>query len=198
MIDEICYCERIACGNLMRMSFRSIKAILYFLTLACVMSVKISYATDWATRFDKNKPKSACVAELAMTETRSVILGNVGDYVTNNFDSTVTPVSFNILLNHCPKLALKARAKFDGRLDRKNKEAFALGIDATALNVAVAIFEPNNHMRIPITTSLMNTELNSSIGFSSILTYQTKYVATDSHVESGTADAAIDFTVIYH
>lgn len=182
----------------MRITFRPIKATLYFLALTCVMPVQIVYATDWATRFDKNKPKSACVAELAMAETRSVVLGNVGDYVTNRFDTTITPVSFSILLNNCPKLASKAQVKFDGRLDRKNREAFALGIDATALNVAVAIFEPNNHMRTPVTTSLISTDLNSSIGFSSILTYQTRYVATDSHVEQGTADAAIDFTVIYH
>lgn len=182
----------------MRISFRPVKAILYLLTLICFTSVQIVYATDWATRFDKNKPKSACVAELATTETRSVVLGNVGDHVTNSFDSTITPVSFSILLKNCPRLASKAQVKFDGRLDRKNREAFALGIDATALNVAVAIFESNNHMRKPITTSLISTDLDTSIEFSSILTYQTRYVATDNHVEQGTADAAIDFTVIYH
>lgn len=123
---------------------------------------------------------------------------NLGTWASRQFFAgptpETTPIKFNIELTNCGAAAKGINITFNGNTDNNNSELFALNATSTAANVGVRIRDENSQKIIPgVKTSLHTLSGNNE----KTLTFYGQYVATDSFVTPGTANADVTFEMEY-
>lgn len=165
------------------------------LTLIILGFNNMVYAADGKIEFQGNILEDACTVDPGMAG-KTVTLGDVHKAAFNGVGSTAAPTRFTIELKDCPDTVTSAAVKFDGSVDTANPDALALTAASTATNVAVAIYESDSSTLIPIATASRSFALEENQ--TNTVQFIAKYIATNTGVTAGTANATTDFTIVYN
>lgn len=163
-------------------------------TAAALFSAQYANAADGTINFTGSITDTACTVNTSSTN-QTVALGTVSSTSFSGAGSTASSSRFTIELTTCPSAVNTAKVRFDGPTATGNSSILGLNAGQSATNVGVAIYEQNSTTLIPVGTASAGVTL-SSTGTNEMV-YIAKYMATDTTVGAGSANATTTFTITY-
>ncbi|NCG55179.1 fimbrial protein [Serratia fonticola] len=170
------------------------KKIALISAIVVMSAAQTAMAADGVINFSGNITSTACTVNTS-SATQTVTLGTISSTAFNGSGSTAAPTRFTIELTTCPVAVSQAKVRFDGTTSSGNPSIVGLNSGQTATNVGVAIYEKDSATLIPVGTASAGVAL-SSTGVNT-MAYIAKYMATDTTVGAGTANATATFTITY-
>lgn len=153
-------------------------------------------AADGTINFTGNITDAACTITPS-TANQVVSLGTVSSSAFTSAGSTASPTRFKIVLTACPVTVTSATVKFDGPADTANSSLLALtSATGVATGVAVGLYENDATTQVVLGSASASQALSATSN--TTFEFVAKYVATNTSVIAGSANAVSDFTVSYN
>lgn len=169
-------------------------SVLVFSLLPAV-GLPVMAADDGSVHFQGQVVNTAC-SVIAGSQEQVVHMGQVRSSQFTAAGDWVAPTAFQITLEDCDtSVSRHAGVLFGGESDAKDPQVFRAGYGAgAAQGIGVGIFDAAGHLLVPDTAPPWYAPLQNG---ENVLSFIAKYRATEQHVQAGTADAQVWFTVVY-
>ncbi|HEJ7179684.1 TPA: fimbrial protein [Serratia marcescens] len=167
---------------------------LFFTTLASNV-IFTAHAADGTINFTGEILEQACEVD-AGSKSQTVALGKVSKNAFSSAGDTAAATSFDIKLSKCPGALSTASVKFEGTPNATDNNVLALNQETgAATGVGVKLYNVDGSA-LPLSKGSQSFPLVK--GGTTTLNFKSAYVATNTTVTPGPANAVAKFSVIYN
>ncbi|WP_431224360.1 fimbrial protein [Serratia sp. L9] len=152
----------------------------------------ISYAIDGTVNFTGNIIATTCSVDPA-EQNQTKLLGNYDASSFKNTGDVAGSVAFSIHLMDCDTSITQAGVRFDGA--RANGNNDILAVTGGAAGIGVALYEKDSSTFLPLSKTSTPITISNSVGE---LSFVAKYMATNTTVTPGQANAVTQFSIDYN
>ncbi|WP_337264089.1 MULTISPECIES: fimbrial protein [unclassified Serratia (in: enterobacteria)] len=167
------------------------------LVAAAAMTAASAFAADGTINFTGSVIDQACEVN-GGSNTLTVTMGNVAKSALAVPGNTAAATAFTLNVKNCPSTTDgNVQVSFDGKNVDGNTEVLALtnaGTPGVAKGVGIQLYDKSQN-KLPLNTASTTYALSNG---DATLDFVARYIATNATVEAGSADAAVNFTIIYN
>ncbi len=164
------------------------------ITAASIFSMNNTFASDGTVNFTGEILDQACEVDLS-SQNQTVNLGKVFKSAFAGVGDTAAATSFQINLINCPTTVAGAAVKFDATAYPGDDSVINLTQEASvATGVGIQLTD-NEDVVVPLFTDSKSYPL---IEGSNTLEFRARYIAQNTIITAGPANATSTFTLIYN